>query len=177
MFNYIHELNSNSSRFCIRCNFNCPNQQGNFLRYLLSRQYQGRHGLYLSTKFSDEQIVTELSDPLNHFYWLMQAMHWRVISSSKTMATPVWVRMPALEVSRFYAHKNFHGKGVGKAMMDACIAAATKMQKQWLWLVVWKQNPRAIQFYRSAGFSICAEAIFVLGEDVQHDWVMKRSIP
>jgi ribosomal protein S18 acetylase RimI-like enzyme len=81
-----------------------------------------------------------------------------------------------MEVARFYARKNFHGKGVGKAMMEACITHAKAFERQWLWLVVWKQNPRGIQFYQSAGFSICAEAIFVLGEDVQHDWVMKKSL-
>ena len=133
--------------------------------------------LYLSTKFSDEQIVAELSDPLNHFLLAFAGDALAGYIKLKDNGHASLGEDAALEVSRFYARKNFHGKGVGKAMMDACIAAAAKMQKHWLWLVVWKQNPRAIQFYRSAGFSISAEAIFVLGEDVQHDWVMKRSIP
>lgn len=132
--------------------------------------------LYLSTKFADEQIVAEIEDPLNVFLlaYVGDTLAGYIKLKDSTHAS--LGTDPALEVARFYAHKNFHGKGVGKAMMQACVTHAQSLERQWLWLVVWKQNPRGIQFYQSAGFSICAEAIFVLGEDVQHDWVMKKSL-
>jgi ribosomal protein S18 acetylase RimI-like enzyme len=132
--------------------------------------------LYLSTKFADEQIVAEIEDPLNVFLlaYVGDTLAGYVKLKDSTHAS--LGSDPALEVARFYARKNFHGKGVGKAMMQACVAHGQSLERQWLWLVVWKQNPRGIQFYQSAGFSICAEAIFVLGEDVQHDWVMKKSL-
>ncbi len=132
--------------------------------------------LYLSTKFADEQILAELQDPLNLFLlaYVGDTLAGYIKLKDSTHAS--LGTDPALEVARFYAHKKFHGRGVGKAMMEACVAHAKNLQRQWLWLVVWKQNPRGIQFYQSAGFSICAEAIFVLGEDVQYDWVMKKSL-
>jgi len=132
--------------------------------------------LYLSTKFADEQIVAEIEDPLNVFLlaYVGDTLAGYIKLKDSTHAS--LGEDPAMEIARFYARKNFHGKGVGKAMMQACVAHAQSLGKQWLWLVVWKQNPRGIQFYQSAGFSICAEAIFVLGEDVQHDWVMKKSL-
>jgi ribosomal protein S18 acetylase RimI-like enzyme len=132
--------------------------------------------LYLTTKFADEQILAELEDPLHLFLlaYVGDTLAGYVKLKDATHAS--LGTDPAMEVARFYARKNFHGKGVGKAMMEACITHAKVLNRQWLWLVVWKQNPRGIQFYQSAGFSICAEAIFVLGEDVQYDWVMKKSL-
>ena len=132
--------------------------------------------LYLSTKFANEKILAELHDPLNHFLltYVGDALAGYIKLKDSTHAS--LGDDSAMEVARFYARKNFHGKGVGKAMMEACITHATSLEKQWLWLVVWKLNPRAIQFYQSFGYRICAESIFVLCEDVQHDWVMKKSL-
>ncbi len=132
--------------------------------------------LYLSTKFSDEQILEELEDPLHLFLlaYVGDTLAGYVKLKDSTHAS--LGTDPAMEVARFYARKNFHGKGVGKAMMQACVTHAKALNRKWLWLVVWKLNPRGIQFYQSAGFNICAEAIFVLGEDVQYDWVMKKSL-
>lgn len=132
--------------------------------------------LYLTTKFADEQILAELEDPLHLFLLAYVGDTLAGYIKLKDATHASLGTDPAMEVARFYARKNFHGKGVGKAMMEACIKHAKSLEKQWLWLVVWKQNPRGIQFYQSAGFSICAEAIFVLGEDVQYDWVMKKSL-
>ncbi len=132
--------------------------------------------LYLSTKFSDEQILEELKEPLHLFLLAYVGNTLAGYIKLKDATHASLGADPAMEVARFYARKNFHGKGVGKAMMEACITHAKALNRQWLWLVVWKQNPRGIQFYQSAGFSICAEAIFVLGEDVQHDWVMKKRL-
>lgn len=132
--------------------------------------------LYLTTKFADEQILAELEDPLHLFLLAYVGDDLAGYVKLKDSTHASLGTDPAMEVARFYARKNFHGKGVGKAMMEACITHAKALERQWLWLVVWKQNPRGIQFYQSAGFSICAEAIFVLGEDVQHDWVMKKCL-
>ena len=43
-----------------------------------------------------------------------------------------------------------------------------------MWLGVWQRNPRAVRFYEKCGFRRVAEATFVLGTDVQTDWVMAR---
>lgn len=132
--------------------------------------------LYLASQFSDEQLQSEFHDPLNSF-WLAYAGEDLVgYIKLKDSTHPSLGNDPSLEVARFYARKNFHGKGVGKAMMQACMAHAKNLERKWLWLVVWKQNQRAIQFYQSFGYSICAESIFILGEDVQHDWVMKKNL-
>jgi ribosomal protein S18 acetylase RimI-like enzyme len=81
-----------------------------------------------------------------------------------------------MEISRFYASKNKIGSGVGKELMQRCIEEAKNKNKDVLWLCVWSQNQRAIQFYRKFGFEKFGDAIFMLGNDAQDDWLMKLNL-
>jgi ribosomal protein S18 acetylase RimI-like enzyme len=45
-----------------------------------------------------------------------------------------------------------------------------------VWLGVWKENHRAIKFYERWGFEIFAEQEFILGNDHQIDWLMKKTL-
>lgn len=81
---------------------------------------------------------------------------------------------PAIELARLYSKQSMIGKGVGKALMQACIDAARAAGKQILWLGVWEHNRRAIDFYHRWGFERFSEHDFILGKDVQTDWLMKR---
>ena len=82
----------------------------------------------------------------------------------------------ALEVARLYAMSNQIGKGVGSLLMQSCIDAAIQRNKEWLWLGVWEKNQRAINFYSKWGFEKFDETDFLLGDDVQRDWLMKKKI-
>ncbi|HTE12726.1 MAG TPA: GNAT family N-acetyltransferase, partial [Chitinophagaceae bacterium] len=82
----------------------------------------------------------------------------------------------AIEIGRIYAVQKTIGLGVGKALMQACIGIAKEKNKQLIWLGVWERNQRAISFYSKFGFEKFGEHDFVLGNDVQTDWLMKKII-
>jgi ribosomal protein S18 acetylase RimI-like enzyme len=82
----------------------------------------------------------------------------------------------ALEIARLYAMSHQIGKGVGTFLMKACIDIAKQKNKEWLWLGVWEKNQRAIDFYTKWGFEKFDETDFLLGDDLQRDWLMKRSV-
>ena len=82
----------------------------------------------------------------------------------------------ALEVARLYAMKTAIGKGVGSQLMQSCVEIAKEKKKEWLWLGVWEKNQRAINFYSKWGFEKFDETDFLLGDDVQRDWLMKKKI-
>lgn len=82
--------------------------------------------------------------------------------------------LPAMEIGRFYALSSFIGKGVGKAMMQKIFQLAHEKEVRQIWLGVWEKNERAIQFYASFGFQIFSQHPFLLGRDVQTDWLMYR---
>ena len=81
-----------------------------------------------------------------------------------------------LEIARLYARTNMIGKGVGKMLMEKAHEAAIEKKRQSLWLAVWEKNQRAYDFYKSWGFEIVGKQIFVLGMDLQTDWIMRKML-
>jgi len=60
--------------------------------------------------------------------------------------------------------------------MEHCIKLAAEKNKELIWLGVWERNQRAISFYQKFGFEKFGEHDFVLGNDVQTDWLMKKML-
>ena len=82
----------------------------------------------------------------------------------------------ALEIARLYAMKHMIGKGAGRVLMQASIDIAKEKNKEVLWLGVWEKNQRAIDFYTKWGFEKFEETNFLLGDDLQRDWLMRKRL-
>lgn len=82
----------------------------------------------------------------------------------------------AIEIARIYAATALVGKGIGKALMQKCIDLAIEMNKEVVWLGVWEKNLRAIEFYSKWGFEKFGTHLFILGNDPQTDWLMKKDL-
>jgi len=80
----------------------------------------------------------------------------------------------ALEIARIYCTASCIGKGVGRALMQKCIEIAQERGKEIIWLGVWERNHHAIEFYAKWGFEKFGEQDFLLGNDLQNDWLMKK---
>ena len=83
----------------------------------------------------------------------------------------------AIEIARIYAVQSSIGKGVGSALMQKCIDTARQRNFGIVWLGVWEHNKRAIDFYTQWGFEKFSDHDFILGNDVQKDWLMKKIVP
>lgn len=81
-----------------------------------------------------------------------------------------------LELQRLYADIPWQGKGVAKALMDACEKIALDRGKDWIWLGVWEHNPKAQHYYQKHGYERFSEHSFMLGNDKQTDWLMRKSV-
>ncbi|HUC79307.1 MAG TPA: GNAT family N-acetyltransferase [Flavisolibacter sp.] len=84
--------------------------------------------------------------------------------------------LQAMEIARLYVVKDFIGKGIGASLMKASIERASSAGKHCVWLGVWERNQRAIDFYHRWGFEKFGECDFLLGDDWQLDWLMKKSL-
>jgi diamine N-acetyltransferase len=82
----------------------------------------------------------------------------------------------ALEIARLYVQKEFIGKGIGAALMKESLFIAKEKGKEMVWLGVWEKNNNAIQFYTRWGFQKFDECDFLLGDDQQRDWLMKKEL-
>ena len=81
-----------------------------------------------------------------------------------------------IELFRFYVDKEWHGKGIAKPMMNECVRIARELGGKTICLSVWLENPRAIRFYEKTGFRKEGTQPYVLGNDLQTDWVMAMDI-
>jgi len=81
-----------------------------------------------------------------------------------------------VEIARFYVDQPHHGRGIAQLLMDAVETHARTLGGMRLWLGVWEHNLRAIAFYRKRGFVQCGAQPFLLGTDLQTDWVMSRPL-
>jgi diamine N-acetyltransferase len=82
----------------------------------------------------------------------------------------------ALEIARLYTRRSAIGTGVGGVLMQRAIHEAAARGKDAVWLGVWEQNRRAIDFYRRHEFFEAGTQPFLLGTDLQNDLVMVRRI-
>ena len=81
-----------------------------------------------------------------------------------------------VEIARFYVDQPHHGRGIAQMLMDAVEQNARALGGARIWLGVWEHNLRAIAFYRKRGFVQCGAQPFLLGSDLQTDWVMNRTL-
>jgi ribosomal protein S18 acetylase RimI-like enzyme len=134
--------------------------------------------LFLNTQFTHKQLVAQLGAPGNTF--LIAFLGDEPVGYARlfegTEVPPEIADTPNIEISRLYAVQHAIGKGIGRALMEACIDFGRSNKKDWIWLGVWEHNHRAIAFYEKMGFGIFERHIFLLGRDVQYDWVMKRRL-
>jgi ribosomal protein S18 acetylase RimI-like enzyme len=81
-----------------------------------------------------------------------------------------------VELARFYVDRAFHGSGIAQSLIKAVDVHARALGGTRLWLGVWERNLHAIAFYHKTGFVQCATQPFLLGSDLQTDWVMNRAL-
>lgn len=82
----------------------------------------------------------------------------------------------SLEVQRIYVLNAYKHRHIGKMLMTKAIEIAKHEHLDYLWLGVWERNTAAIKFYQGQGFTIHATHSFILGTDVQTDYIMKLDI-
>ncbi|UHO39678.1 GNAT family N-acetyltransferase [Chryseobacterium capnotolerans] len=132
---------------------------------------------YLETSFAAEKLLTELSDKNSEFYFAR--LDHKVIGYLKLNTGLSQTEMKgdhALEIERIYVSKEYHGKKVGQALYDKAMAIATEKNADYVWLGVWENNLRAINFYRKNGFKEFDKHIFRLGNEEQTDIMMKLDV-
>ncbi|MFN3850230.1 MAG: GNAT family N-acetyltransferase [Spirosomataceae bacterium] len=81
-----------------------------------------------------------------------------------------------VEIQRFYVHQDFQGRKIGQKLMETVIDWAKNNDFDVVWLGAWENNPDALRFYQRLGFEIFGKHTFLLGEDVQNDFTMKKEI-
>jgi ribosomal protein S18 acetylase RimI-like enzyme len=130
---------------------------------------------YLEKTFAVDQVQKELEDPQCSF--ILMYDNEKIAGYAKIRRRDTDKNgIRKLEIERIYADKEYIGKKAGKTLMQACLDTARNEGYKTVWLGVWEHNERAISFYEQWGFKTTGAHPFVLGEDVQIDLIMEKTL-
>lgn len=132
---------------------------------------------YVDAAFSYDRVAAEFENRESEFFFIENGsdvagylkLNWGAAQTEQSLAN-------ALEVERIYVRRKHQGTGAGKALMRYAIARAGSAHMDWLWLGVWDQNVKAIEFYTKSGFVEFAQHDFYMGKELQRDIMMKLAI-
>ncbi|HEX8557760.1 MAG TPA: GNAT family N-acetyltransferase [Pyrinomonadaceae bacterium] len=132
---------------------------------------------YLAATFNPARQAGELNDPASTFFIAevggLAAGYAQLHAGepAEGVAGP-----KPVELVRLYVSREWLGRGVGEALMRACVDGARRAGHETLWLGVWERNGRAQAFYRKWDFRAVGEHVFQLGSDPQRDILMERAL-
>lgn len=130
---------------------------------------------YLAESFASEKILKELNTPESQFFiaWEDESpVGYLKVNSGK--AQTELQDGTAIEIERIYVKSSHQGKKVGQLMFDKALEIARQQNKKYIWLGVWEENKKAVNFYTKNGFTEFDKHIFRLGNDEQTDLMMKK---
>lgn len=132
---------------------------------------------YLEEGFSIERLSAELNVKNSEFYFAV--FENNIIGYLKLNFGQSQTELKddkTIEIERIYVLKDYHGKKVGQILYEKALQIAHQKNAESVWLGVWEENPRAINFYKKNGFVEFDKHIFKLGVDEQTDIMMKLQL-
>ena len=131
---------------------------------------------YLADKFTEAALHEELADAANVFHLLYYndepAGYSKIVYNCpiEPVASP---RITKLE--RLYLLSEFYDKKLGHRLLQFNIDLSKRAGQEGMWLYVWKENKRALQFYERTGFVIVGDGWFRLTDThANPNWQMYR---
>lgn len=132
---------------------------------------------YLVKSFASEKLTVEINHPESQFFIAWEEdfpVGYLKVNSGK--AQTELQDETSLEIERIYVKSSHHGKKVGQVLYEKALEIAQEENKKYLWLGVWEENLRAVNFYRKNGFVQFDTHIFKLGNEEQTDLMMKKTL-
>lgn len=130
---------------------------------------------YLEFAYNLPKLSAELANPNSFHYFLMDGAEIAGYlklnindAQTETFATD------ALEVQRIYIRPSFKRHGYGRLLIDLAVEKAHELERHSIWLGVWEYNFPAQKFYQAMGYRRVGEHRFVMGEELQTDFIMQR---
>lgn len=132
---------------------------------------------YMEDELSLEKLSEELNNSNSAFYfaWVGDAVAGYLKLNFGDAQTETGDEA-AVEIERIYVLKAYQGRKVGHQLYEKAVQVARDAHADYIWLGVWEENTRAINFYRMRGFTAFSKHLFNLGGDEQTDILMKLEL-
>ncbi len=120
---------------------------------------------YIKKAFNKNAFRLELTNTDNIFhiiYYNKKAAGFSKITPN--VKTPNSPNQNITKLERIYILKEFYDKKLGLALMQFNIELSKKLNQKGMWLYVWTENHRAVNFYTKMGFKIIGKYDFKISE-------------
>nr|WP_321247191.1 GNAT family N-acetyltransferase [uncultured Psychroserpens sp.] len=148
-----------------------------FIKTYASQNSKENMSAYLKKNFSIESLKTQLTNKNSEFHFAIQddkIIGYLKINSKQPKVDTT--NKNALEIERIYVLHEYQGKKIGVLLLQEAIAISKQINADYIWLGVWEENLKAIQFYNKNGFIEHDRHVFKLGNEVQSDIIMKLDL-
>jgi len=120
---------------------------------------------YRNEKFSIDAISAELNEPANIFHIITYnnkpAGYSKIIFNT---SHPIIEEKNVTKLERIYLLEEFYDLKLGHQLFQFILDISKKSEQAGMWLYSWKENQRAINFYKKNGFEIIGSYDFRLSE-------------
>jgi len=110
---------------------------------------------YVEEKFSHDNILEELNCTRNIYHILFS--NDRIAGYSKIILDSKHAKIPldnTTKLERIYLLEEYYGSGSGLELFNFNLELSKENGQSGMWLFVWIENQRAINFYQKNGFKI-----------------------
>lgn len=124
---------------------------------------------YLAKSFSLANVQAQLAASTSEFYFA--TVDGEVLGYLKLNHSD-----QGLEIERIYVKGFAQGQRIGKALFEFSLNLSKSRESTWLWLGVWQENVKAVEFYKRQGMEVFDTRQFQLGSELQDDFLMRLRV-
>lgn len=120
---------------------------------------------YVNEKYNDNSFKEELTDEKNIYHIIYSdkqpAGYSKIIFNTPYAGSEI---KNITKLERIYLLKEFYDLKLGLELFQFNINLAKRNDQRGMWLYVWKENHRAVNFYKKNGFIIIGSHDFKISE-------------
>ncbi|AUC77604.1 GNAT family N-acetyltransferase [Olleya sp. Bg11-27] len=149
-------------------------EHSDLIAKLAQRTFSESHGHSASKEDINNFILRTYNTEVIRKEFENKQVDYHLIYFNKTIAgfSKIELQCPNINISeknitkldRIYLLEAFQGKQLGVKLLDFNIALSKKQHQNGIWLVVWTENQKAINFYSKMGFEIAGAYDFKISE-------------
>lgn len=133
--------------------------------------------IFLDKAYNEEKLKSEIEDKESETFLAVENQKILGVLKINTGNAETESGLEnSLEIQRIYILKESKGLGIGTVLMNLAEKKARELGVSFIWLGVWEKNFPAQKFYTDKGFRRFSEHAFVLGDDIQTDFLMKKEL-
>lgn len=121
--------------------------------------------VYVTEQYNTDAFKEELSETKNIYHIIYQDK--RPVGYSKIIFNTPFTNSPIKNITkleRLYLLKEFYGLKIGRELFQFNIDLSKKNNQAGIWLFVWKENHRVVNFYKKNSFIIIGSHDFKISE-------------